>query len=164
VISETEAAAVSQAVAFLPAQRVARLRRGAAEYLQRRLAVFSAHGYRQSRGELAPESERVACPALVNGRCSIYLHRPTLCRRFGAALMRPNESDRVFACQLNFSPGERIDDPDLVSGQRELTRQTLELSQMYARARGRRYNEPITVAHALLEDFRSYLPLGSASS
>jgi Fe-S-cluster containining protein len=159
-----EAAAVSQAIAFLPSQLVAGLRRRAAEYLRRRLAVFSAHGYRQSRGELAPESERVACPALVDGNCSIYRHRPTLCRRFGTALMRPDESYRVFACQLNFAPGERIVDPDLISGQQELARQTLELSRIYARAGGQRYREPITVAHALLEDFRSYLPLGAPSS
>ena len=157
-ISELEAAAISQAVALLPPQLTAELRGRAAEYLRLRLAIFSVHGYRQSRGELAPDPEQVRCPALVNGRCSIYEHRPTLCRRFGAALTHPNEADRVFACQLNFSPGERIDDAQLIPGQRELARQTLALNQMYVQAGGRRYSEPITVAHALLEDFQAYLP------
>lgn len=153
-----EAASISQAVAFLPAQLVAKLECRAAQYLRQRLAVFTTHGYRQSRGELAPEPEQVACPALVEGRCSIYEHRPTLCRRFGAALMHIDESDRVFACQLNFSEGERIADVQLLSNQQDLAAQIRELSQMYVRATGRRYSEPITVAHALIGDFRAYLP------
>jgi len=159
-----EAAAISKAISFLPSPLVAALIRHAGEYLRKRLAVFSTHGYRQSRGELPPEPERVACPALVDGSCSIYEHRPTLCRRFGAALMDPGETDRVFACQLNFSEGESIDDAQLISAQRDLARQTLNLNQMFVQASGRRYSEPITVAHALLEDFQAYLPSGAPSS
>jgi Fe-S-cluster containining protein len=95
---------------------------------------------------------------LLNGRCAIYAHRPTLCRRFGAALTHSDDAERVFACQLNFAEGERIDDAQLISGQQEMAKQTLELSRAYVQAGGRRYREPITVAHALLEDFRAYLP------
>jgi len=157
-ISEAEAASISQAIEALPPHLTIELRHRAAKYLRQRLAVFSKHGYRHSRGELAPGQEQLPCPALIDGRCVVYEHRPTLCRRFGAVLQDASETDRVFACQLNFSPGERIGDAHLAARQRELANLAVELNQRYYSAGGRRYGEPITVAHALLEDFRVYLP------
>lgn len=157
-ISEAEAAAISRNVGLLPAPRCDELRIRAVEYLDRRLAVFSQYGYRQSRGELAPEPERVECPALLNGRCSIYAHRPVLCRRFGAALIHPGDAHRAFACQLNFAPGELIDDRQIIARQQELAQHAAGLRRAYVQAGGRAYSEPITVAHALLEDFQAYLP------
>src|SRR4051794_30791246 len=66
-ISELEADRIASAIEKLnPETRTALMTR-AREYLSRRLI----------RGD------RVACPALDNGRCSIYEVRPLLCRKFG---------------------------------------------------------------------------------
>ena len=73
-------------------------------------------------------------------------------------LYNPQKPDRVFACELNFKPGEEIDDPQLVQIQTRLYEDTVEVQTEYNRQGGRRDAKPITVARAILEDFEEYLP------
>jgi len=73
-------------------------------------------------------------------------------------MAHPTEPGRVFACEKNFRPGAALTDSKLVTIQMALAGSKDELEREFDRAGGRRYAEPITVAHAILEDFRSYLP------
>lgn len=157
-ITEMEAAAISRAVRGLSPDLLEGLRKRSRSYLERRDAILETYGYREGRGELSPREARLPCPALVEGSCAIYRDRPTLCRLYGVALIHPNQADRVFACQLNFTPGQRIEDSHLRASQQKVSSQREALEQAYATAKGRRFHEPVTVAHALIEDFGSYLP------
>lgn len=97
-ISGIEAEQVRRGVEALPDEVRREVEARAVEYIERRLV----------RGE------RLPCPALRDGRCSIYEHRPMMCRKFGMPLFNPDKPDRIFACELNFPDGEEIDDPRLI--------------------------------------------------
>jgi Fe-S-cluster containining protein len=157
-ITEIEAAAISRAVRVLSPDLLEGLRKRSRNYLERRHSILEIYGYREGRGELSPREARLPCPALVEGSCAIYRDRPTLCRLYGVALIHPNQADRVFACQLNFTPGQRIEDSHLRASQQKVSSQRAALDRAYTTAKGRRFHEPVTVAHALLEDFEPYLP------
>lgn len=157
-ISEIEAAAIGRELKMLDLPLQQTLKQSALDFLIRRKSMFSEHGYREGRGELVPQEMRLPCPALVHERCMIYRVPPTLCRVYGAAVMHASYSDRVFACQLNFSPGERIDDAELTKRHALLAQQKVTADRVYTESGGKRYHEPITVAHALVEDFETYLP------
>ena len=101
---------------------------------------------------------RLACPALVNGECAIYDERPITCRKFGMPLHHPEQPNRIFACELNFSPGESYEDPKLVSIQSGIAEQWTRLQSEFDARGGRRAEEPLSVADALLEDFSPYSP------
>jgi Fe-S-cluster containining protein len=150
VITEIEAAAIGRAVRAFSAELQQRLREKSRSYIERRATTFKSSGYREGRGELAPSEARLPCPALDEGRCSIYQDRPIVCRLYGVALIHPSYGDRVFACQLNFAPGEHIEDPDLAQRQHQVAGQRAALEAAYSGASGLRFREPITVAHALL--------------
>ena len=157
-ISEIEAATIDRELKTLDLQLQQRLRESALEYLVRRKSVLEEHGYREGRGELVPHEMRLPCPALINEHCTVYRARPTLCRAYGVAVMHANYSDRVFACQLNFAPGEQIQDANLTKRQTHLAQQKATADRVYSETGGKRYHEPITVAHALVEDFETCLP------
>ena len=57
---------------------------------------------------LPPPGLRLACPALEDGACQIYENRPLMCRKYGMPLYNPQKPEQVFACELNFKPGEEI--------------------------------------------------------
>jgi Fe-S-cluster containining protein len=60
------------------------------------------------------ESEQHHCPALVDGACSLYEHRPAVCRAFGIII---ELGDELAVCPLNFTetiPGEPLKKLDLV--------------------------------------------------
>jgi Fe-S-cluster containining protein len=97
-ISEIESAEVARGLAALPDALRQQIEARAAEYIDRRLI----------RGE------RLPCPALESGRCSIYEYRPLMCHKFGMPLFNPDKPGRIFACELNFADGEEIEDPDLI--------------------------------------------------
>ena len=70
---------------------------------------------------LEDTADRVRCPALdQDGKCSIYAHRPLICRRFGMPIYNPDKPDRILACELNFKSGEEIRDPDLIRIQTDI--------------------------------------------
>ncbi len=155
-ITEVEAARISAAVGKAPCPE---LRTRAAAYLEQRSALFARTGYIEARGNLPPAEARLACPALDEaGACRLYDERPLICRRVGAPMAHPTEPGRVFACEKNFRPGATLTDAKLVSIQFALAGSKDELEREFDRAGGRRYSEPITVAHAILADFRVYLP------
>lgn len=92
-----EAATVREAVEALPESLRARLQQQAREVL-----------------ELETRGERVACPMLINDRCSIYESRPLICRTQGLPLLikaEDGEADVDF-CPLNFTATDAVADLD----------------------------------------------------
>jgi hypothetical protein len=73
-------------------------------------------------------------------------------------LYNPQKPDQVFACELNFKPGEEIVDSQLIQIHTELYHNAVEVQAEYNRQGGRRDTKPINVAGAILEDFQAYLP------
>jgi len=102
---------------------------------------------------------RLACPALEDSACQIYTHRPLVCRKYGIPLYHPQKPDRLFACELNFQPGEEIEDSQLVQIQTSIHDRWAEVQAEFNRRGGSQDPKPITVARAILEDFEPYLPL-----
>jgi hypothetical protein len=60
------------------------------------------------------KGERVACPLLVDDRCSIYESRPLICRTQGLPLLMEAEDGglEVDFCPLNFAGVGAVDDLD----------------------------------------------------
>ena len=164
-ITEVEAAVISRAVKEMPQTEREDLQARARDYLPRRDEIMRRHGMIEAWGHLPPEGMQLPCPALSpDGACRIYEHRPLICRKFGIPLYNPQKPGRVFACELNFSPGEEIQDPQLVQIQTGVYDTWKAVQDDYNQAGGRRDDFPITVAHALLEDFEECLPGGAAGS
>jgi len=60
----------------------------------------------------------IPCPALGDkGECTIYDGRPLICRRFGPPIFDYKNPSNIYACELNFEPGEEIFDDDLIPKQ-----------------------------------------------
>jgi len=64
--------------------------------------------------KLEARGERVACPLLVDDRCSIYESRPVICRTQGLPLLIEAEDGEreVDFCPLNFTEAGAVDDLD----------------------------------------------------
>jgi Fe-S-cluster containining protein len=155
-ITEVEAAVVSEGIAALPEEQQQRLRAKAQTYLKerQRLAKSLRGGVAEAWGSLPPPGSRLPCPALEDGACQIYAHRPLICRKFGIPLYNPDKPGQVFACELNFRNGEPIDDGKLVQIQTAIHWDWKQVQSDYNEAGGHRDREPISVARALVEDFR----------
>ncbi len=161
-ITEVEAARISKALAAAPKDLRDRLRQRARDYLPKREALLRREGFLDGRGALAPPAQRLDCPALEDGRCAVYDDRPLLCRRIGAPLLYPDQPGRLYACERNFRTGETVSDPRLLTIQTILASDRAAMEQVFDRSGGRRYREPITVAHAILEDFQNLTPPATA--
>jgi len=157
-ITEIEAARISRAVKALPPAERGLLEQRPRAYLPAQREILREHGFLQAWGSLPRPGTRLACPALNGGACVIYKERPLICRKYGMPLYYPEKQDRTFACELNFETGEGIHDPELVRIQPAIREQERRLEEDYNRAGGRRYPLPVTVAHAILEDFEEFLP------
>lgn len=157
-IGEIEAAEISRAVRRLPADVRQVLIQQATLYEPARHEIMLRHGYIQARGNLPAPETRLACPALVDGRCAIYDSRPIICRKYGIPVVDPTQPGRTFACELNFRRGEAIDDSQLVTIQTGINERWTTLQWRYDQAGGRRAELPISVARAIMEDFEPYLP------
>jgi|SRR5579862_4036626 len=157
-ITELEAAFISQAVKSLPPEKRQTLEGRARKYSEDRVKLLSDRQVPDAWGSLPPPGLRLACPALEDGACQIYENRPLICRKYGMPLFNPQKPDRVFACELNFKPGEEIADAQLVQIHTELHSQAVEVQAEYNRQGGRRDARPINVARAILEDFENFLP------
>jgi uncharacterized protein len=92
-----EAEEARAAIETLPAPIRARVEEQAREVIKR-----------EARGE------PVACPLLVDDRCSIYESRPLICRTQGLPLLMEAEDggQEVDFCPLNFAEAGAIDDLD----------------------------------------------------
>jgi Fe-S-cluster containining protein len=156
-ITEIEAAEVSRGMAALPDGLRNAVSSRAKGYLDKRQRIVSSTGEPEAWGSLPPPGTRLACPALQDGKCLIYDHRPLICRKFGMPLWNPDRPERVYACELNFQPGQEISDPRLIQIQTGLHQEWKALQADYNRAGGRRDSRPITVARALIEDFSGYI-------
>ncbi len=152
-ITEIEAAHISRGTSMLDSTTRGRLQDRARSYLVERRELVGRRGEPEAWGSLPPPGTRLACPALEDGVCRIYEHRPLICRKFGMPLYNPDKPGRVFACELNFRDGEEIVDADLVGVQTEIHGSWKLVQIEYNQAGGVRDAEPITVARALIEDF-----------
>jgi Fe-S-cluster containining protein len=152
-ITEIEAAVVSEGVRGLEPELRERIEARAKAYLPERARLIAQQGMIEGWGSLPPEGTRLACPALENGACQIYEHRPLICRKFGIPLWNPDRPGRVHACELNFKEGEEIEDGRLIQIQTALHNDWKAAQLAYNAAGGRRDAQPITVARAVLEDF-----------
>jgi Fe-S-cluster containining protein len=157
-ITEIEAAIVSRGAAQLPDHLRAEAARRAASYLTSREKITATAGEPEAWGSLPPPGARLPCPALQDGTCLIYDYRPLICRKFGMPLWNPDRPGRVYACELNFQPGQEILDPQLIRIQSALHQDWKALQACYNQRGGKRDNRPITVARALIEDFSGYPP------
>lgn len=154
-ITEIEAAVISQAVAGLAESERSALRAKAKDYAGKRRELVGKTGQVEAWGSLPPRGSRLPCPALTaEGACSIYDSRPLICRKFGVPLYYADKPGQVFACELNFKNGDAIDDGELIQIQTGLHAAWKKVQQDYNEAGGYRDDEPITVARAILEDFR----------
>lgn len=157
-ITEIEAAYISAGIKGLSERRRAELRARALEYLERRKEMLACNQLSDDWDTPQPPGLRLPCPALENGACSIYEHRPMICRKYGIPLFNPRKPERVFACELNFKPGEEVIDPDLVQIHTSLHERWTGVQTKFNERGGRRDPKPLTVARAILEDFEPYLP------
>jgi len=157
-ITEFEAAFISQALKTMPDQKRQDLEERAQTYIEDREELLAVRHVPDAWGSLPPPGLRLACPALEDGACQIYEHRPLICRKYGMPLYNPQKPEQVFACELNFRPGEEILDPELVQIHTDLYREATEVQAEYNRQGGRRDSKPLNVARAILEDFEEYLP------
>lgn len=156
-ITEPEAARISQFAASLPSPERQRLRETADLYLARRGALF---GGAETWDSPLPTGTRLPCPALTgDGACGIYEARPIICRKFGVPVFNPDNGS-VTACELNFKPGDPIDDGQLVSQQTTLFRAQQALQAAWNDAGGARVDDPLCVASALARDLSGLVPGG----
>jgi Fe-S-cluster containining protein len=157
-ITEIEAAYISTGVRTLAKGKRQALQRRARRYLAERNQLLANQNVAEAWGTLPPPGSRLACPALEEGACQIYEFRPVICRKYGIPLYSPQKPDHIFACELNFKPGEEIEDPQLVQIHTGLYRQATEVQSEYNAAGGQRDPKAVNVARAILEDFSNFLP------
>ncbi len=102
-------------------------RAGCSECCQQSFRVTALEGevLRAGLEQLAPElraqilerarryepDTRTPCPALSDeGRCTLYEHRPRICRKYGIPLWHPDDPHTLKTCRLNFrtlrAPGD----------------------------------------------------------
>jgi Fe-S-cluster containining protein len=152
-ITEIEAGIISRGVRALDPAAREQLRSRAERYMTERRALVEGIGEPEAWGQLPPPGARLPCPALEDGVCSIYEHRPLICRKFGIPLWNPDRPGRVYACALNFADGDEINDGELIRIQTGIHERWKAVQRQYNEQGGRRESEPVTVARAILEDF-----------
>ncbi|MCC7509444.1 MAG: YkgJ family cysteine cluster protein [Planctomycetes bacterium] len=154
-ITEVEAARIAAHVAQLPQAARDLLQARARENLRKRDWLFS--GNEQWGDSLGGGGN--PCPALTpEGACGMYEARPIMCRKFGVPIFNPDKPQNVMACELNFKPGEAIEDAQLVSNQTALYRAQQQLQADWNDAGGGRDDRPWCIARAIVEDARKFLP------
>jgi Fe-S-cluster containining protein len=157
-ITEPEVAQIRAGMKELDPDTAERVRTRARQYLpEREKLVRNRGGEPEAWGSLPPPGARLACPALENGVCLIYSHRPLICRKFGVPLWNPDRPGRVYACELNFRDGEAIEDGQLVQIQTGLHVQWKAVQAEYNDRGGVRDSQPITIARAILEELGTLL-------
>ena len=150
-ITEIEAAEIARGVATLPPERSHALAGRSRQYAERRREITAIGGEPEAWGSLPPPGARLACPALgEDGACTIYEFRPLICRKFGVPLWNPDRPGRVWACELNFRPGEEIEDGELIQIHTGLHQAWKQTQASDNTAGGYRDPEPRTVARAIL--------------
>lgn len=155
-ITEVEAARIHEHVQTLPAAEREALQAKAREYISARAELFD---HAEQWGSPMPQGAGLPCPALGGeGECTIYAARPIICRKFGVPIFNPDNPGRVSACELNFKAGDAIEDAGLVANQTALYRAQQQLQSAWNEQGGGRDDAPISIARAIIEDFRPLLP------
>jgi Fe-S-cluster containining protein len=157
-ITELEAAHISAAIKKMPSDQQRQIKQRALQYLREREGLLARHDIPDAWGSLPKPGLRLPCPALEQGACSIYAHRPLICHKYGIPLFNPSRPDQLFACELNFKPGESLGVTELVRIQTGVWQHWADEQASYNARGGRRDEKPVTVARAILEDFETYLP------
>lgn len=157
-ITEVEAAEISRRVKSLDPHLRGQLAENARAYLPRRVEIIKRYGYIRAWGDLPKPEMRLACPALIDGACAVYEQTPIHCRKVGMPLHHPEQPRRVFACELNFRPGESYQDSQFVTIQSAMAEDWIQLQDEFDRTGGKRDSEPICVADALLKDYAANMP------
>lgn len=159
-ISRLEAMMISRAVRAMPPAQRAALRERAREYKKQRQVLLDRRAQQLKEehieGRLPVLGLRLACPALEGAACRVYDSRPLICRKFGMPIYDPRRPGQVGACELNFRPGEAIDDDGLVGRQTVLFHRWQEVKKEVEERAGWEKRE-LTVADAILEDFAGQL-------
>lgn len=154
-ITEVEAARISQHVATLPEAERAALQSRARDNLLKRNWLFND---REQWGDSMAGGGN-PCPALTpQGACGMYEARPIMCRKFGVPIYNPDKPQTVMACELNFKPGDEIEDAELVQQQTSLYRAQQDLQAEWNGAGGGRDDKPWCIARAIVEDATKFLP------
>ena len=99
----------------------------AAPQATRRGIVERARAYRRDT--------RAVCPVLASdGRCSLYEHRPRICRKYGVPLWHPDRPHELRTCRLNFTDGvpATLDAEAWVESQAEWARDWIRLREELA--------------------------------
>jgi Fe-S-cluster containining protein len=93
------------------------------------------------------------CPALgEEGECAIYEARPIVCRRFGVPIYDYKNPGNVYACDLNFSPGEEIIDEELIPRQTDIGVKWDELKNEFnEKSASKDWPVSTTIAEAILK-------------
>ena len=156
-ITEPEAARIWQGMQALEPGEAERIRMKARLYVDDRRQMVAQQGEPEAWGSLPPAGARLACPALLDGVCQIYSHRPLICRKFGVPLWNPDRPGRVYACELNFRNGEAIEDSHLIQIQTGLHEEWKSVQADYNLQGGPRDSQPITIARAILEELGALL-------
>lgn len=160
-ITEPEAVRISRFVAALPEGQRREMQQAARTYLQARARLFDGP---ETWETLLPVGARLPCPALgAQGECRIYEARPIICRKFGVPIFNPDAPQNVMACELNFKPGEPIEDGRLVEKQTSLYRAQQALQAAWNDAGGPRSETPLCVASAIAEDWSARVPKAGGS-
>jgi Fe-S-cluster containining protein len=130
---------IQEHIKSLPEERQIELKSKAEEYIKN--LPLTKGEYPQGEGvetETGEDTERVnkgmrlPCPALgPEGECTIYEARPVICRRFGPPIYDYKNPGNVYACELNFSPGEEIIDDELIPNQTAIGMKWDELKEEY---------------------------------
>src|SRR5213592_3946040 len=144
-ITELEAAHISRAVKELSPEARVRMKQRAREYLPQREALLEKRDVPDAWGSLPPPGLRLPCPALEDGACRIYSHRPLICRKYGIPLYNPRKPEQLFACELNFQAGEEIEAEELIQIQTGIHDRWARANAEYNRLGGQRDSKPLTV-------------------
>jgi Fe-S-cluster containining protein len=91
-ITELEAAFVSHAVKSLPSEKRRAMEGRAQEYIEAREKLLEERQVPDAWGSLPPPGLHLACPALLDGACQVYEHRPLICRKYGIPPLQSAET------------------------------------------------------------------------
>ncbi len=141
-ITPIDAFIIQNHIKSLPQKRQEKLKSKAEDYLSRlpldsKVPLGKHVPHSDAGGDLGgfdnTEGVKVLpCPALGSeGECTIYEARPVICRRFGPPIYDYKNPEKIYACELNFSPGEEIIDDELIPNQTAIGKKWDELKEKY---------------------------------
>ena len=150
-ITGMDAYIIREHIKILPLEEQVRLRKNAEQYLKKVSELKTGDSSNVSDDTI--KKGDIPCPALGSeGECTIYEARPVVCRRFGIPIYDYKNPDNIYACGLNFSPGEEINDDDLIPNQTAIGMKWDELKDEFNESELRSMSAvSTTIAEAILK-------------